>query len=238
MKRVEDLKVKIFADGAERAGMLDMYSKPYISGLTTNPTLMAKAGIKDYEAFAKDILAVITDKHVSLEVFSDDIEEMEWQANKVASWGPNVYAKIPITNTRGESTCGLIRRLAARGVRVNVTAIMTLAQVRDVVLSLEAQVPSCISIFAGRIADTGLDPLPLMSAAISLAAINPRAEIIWASPRELLNVVQADEIGCHIITVTNDILKKLSLLGYEPELYSLETVKMFRSDAVTAGFKL
>ena len=238
MKRLEDLKIKIFADGAERASMLDMYAKPYIKGLTTNPTLMAKAGIKDYEAFARDILEVITDKHVSLEVFSDDIEEMERQAILVSSWGQNVYAKIPITNTKGESTCGLVRRLAGRGVKVNVTAIMTLAQVRDVVLSLEPEVPSCISVFAGRVADTGVDPIPLMSACIAMAATNPLAELIWASPRELLNLVQADAIGCHIITVTNDILKKLPLLGYDLDAYSMDTVKMFRSDAVSAGFKL
>jgi transaldolase len=238
MKRLDDLRVKIFADGAERASMLEMHAKPHIKGLTTNPTLMAKAGVRDYEAFARDILAVITDKHLSLEVFSDEIEEMERQALKVAGWGPNVYVKIPVTNTRGESTCGLVRRLAGRGVKVNVTAIMTLAQVRDVVGSLEPDVPSCVSVFAGRIADTGVDPVPVMVEAIAMAAANPRAEVIWASPRELLNILQADAIGCHIITVTGDILKKLPMLGHDLEAYSLDTVKMFRADAVSAGFEL
>jgi len=236
--KMDDLKIKIFADGADKAGMLDMYSKPYIKGLTTNPTLMAKVGITDYEAFAKDILGTIKDKHVSLEVFSDDLDEMERQALKISSWGKNVYVKLPITNTKGESTAGIVRRLAAKGVKVNVTAIMTLAQVRDVVLSLEQGVPSCISVFAGRIADTGVDPLPIMSASVALASANKDAEIIWASPRELLNIVQADQVGCQIITVTNDILKKLPTLGYNLDAFSLDTVKMFRDDAVKAGFKL
>lgn len=236
--KMDDLKIKIFADGADKAGMLDMYSKPYIKGLTTNPTLMAKVGITDYEAFAKDILGAIKDKHVSLEVFSDDLDEMERQAFKISSWGKNVYVKLPITNTKGESTCGIVRRLAGKGVKVNVTAIMTLAQVRDVVLSLEQGVPSCISVFAGRIADTGVDPLPIMSASVALASANKDAEIIWASPRELLNIVQADQVGCQIITVTNDILKKLPTLGYDLDAFSLDTVKMFRDDAVKAGFKL
>jgi transaldolase len=171
-------------------------------------------------------------------VFSDEIDDMEREALKVSSWAPNVYVKLPISNTRGESTCGLVRRLAGRGVKMNITAIMTLAQVRDVVLSLEPDVPSNISVFAGRIADTGIDPVPIMSAAVALAAVHPNAEVIWASPRELLNIFQADAIGCHIITVTNDILKKLSLLGYDLDAYSLDTVKMFRNDAVAAGFKL
>jgi transaldolase len=233
-----DLKVKIFADGADRAVMLEMNAQPHIKGLTTNPTLMAKAGVRDYEAFARDILQHITEKPLSLEVFSDEIAEMEREALKLSSWAPNVYVKLPISNTKGESTCGLIRRLAGKGVKVNVTAIMTLAQVRDVVLSLEPEVPSNISIFAGRIADTGIDPLPIMSAAVAMAAIQPLAEIIWASPRELLNIIQADSIGCQIITVTNDILKKLPFIGYDLNAYSLDTVKMFRSDAVAAGFKL
>ena len=238
MASLADLKVKIFADGADKAVMLDMYANPHIKGLTTNPTLMAKAGIRDYEAFARDVLQHITDKPLSLEVFSDEIEEMEREALKVSSWGPNVYVKIPISNTRSESTCGLVRRLAGRGVKVNVTAIMTLAQVRDVVLSLEPEVPSNISVFAGRIADTGVDPLPIMAAAAAMAAIHPKAEIIWASPRELLNIVQADAVGCQIITVTHDILKKLSTLGYDLDAYSLDTVRMFRNDAVTAGFRI
>ncbi len=236
--KLEDLKIKIFADGADKAAMLETYAKSYIKGLTTNPTLMAKVGITDYEAFAKDILTTITDKHLSLEVFSDDLDEMERQALKIASWGDNVYVKLPITNTKGTSTCGIVRKLTAQGVKVNVTAIMTLAQVRDVVLSLEKDVPSCISVFAGRIADTGVDPVPLMSAAVALASANAHAEIIWASPRELLNIVQADAVGCQIITVTNDLLKKLPFLGYDLSSYSLDTVKMFREDAVRAGFVL
>jgi transaldolase len=199
---------------------------------------MAKAGIRNYEAFARDILQHVTEKPLSLEIFSDEIEEMEREATKVASWGDNVYVKVPITNTRGESTCGLIRRLACRGVKVNVTAVLTMEQVRDVVLSLDPAVPSCISVFAGRIADTGVDPLPIMSAAVAMASVHPRTEVIWASPRELLNVFQADAISCHIITVTHDILKKLSLVGYDLGAYSLDTVKMFRNDAVAAGFKI
>jgi transaldolase len=233
-----DLRVKIFADGADKAVMLDMYAMPHIKGLTTNPTLMARAGVRDYEAFARDVLEHVTDKPLSLEVFSDEIEEMEREALKVASWGPNVYVKIPISNTRGKSTCGLVRRLAGRGVKVNVTAIMTFAQVRDVVLSLEPEVPSNISVFAGRSADTGTDPVPVMSAAVAIASVHPLAEVIWASPRELLNIIQADAVGCHIITVTHDILKKLPMLGYDLDAYSLDTVKMFRSDAVAAGFRI
>ena len=235
---INQLKVKIFADGADKAGMLDMAQKPFIKGLTTNPTLMAKAGITNYEAFARDILGHITDKHLSLEVFSDDIGEMERQALKIAGWGPNVYVKIPITNTNGESTCALVKRLADQGVKVNVTALMTLAQVRDVVSHLNDGVPACISVFAGRIADTGIDPLPLMQAAVAMASIKPRAELIWASPRELLNIFQADAIGCQIITVTNDILKKLPNVGYNLDSYSLDTVKMFYNDATQAGFRL
>jgi transaldolase len=238
MAQLADLKVKIFADGADKAVMLEMNAQPHIKGLTTNPSLMAKAGIRDYEAFARDVLQHITKKHLSLEVFSDEIDEMEREALKVSSWADNVYVKIPISNTKGESTCGLIRRLSGRGIKVNVTAIMTLAQVRDVVLSLEAGVPSCISVFAGRIADTGIDPVPVMSAAVAMAAVHPKAEIIWASPRESLNILQADAIGCQIITVTPDILKKLPLLGYNLDRYSLDTVKAFRGDAVAAGYKI
>jgi transaldolase len=238
MAQLADLKVKIFADGADKAVMLEMNAQPHIKGLTTNPSLMAKAGIRDYEAFARDVLRHITKKHLSLEVFSDEIEEMESEALKVSSWADNVYVKIPISNTKGESTCGLIRRLSGRGIKVNVTAIMTLAQVRDVVLSLEPGVPSCISVFAGRIADTGIDPVPVMSAAVAMAAVHPKAEIIWASPRESLNILQADAIGCQIITVTHDILKKLPLLGYNLDSYSLDTVKAFRGDAVAAGYKI
>lgn len=236
--KIEDLKVKIFADGADKAGMLEMYAKPYIKGLTTNPTLMKKAGITDYKAFSKDILSAIPDRPISLEVFSDDFAEMERQAMEIASWGKNVYVKIPVTNTKRETCYHLVRKLSREGVKLNVTALMTLAQVRDVVGSLDPKIPSYVSVFAGRIADTGRDPLPLMAAAVELLKINPLAELIWASPRELLNIFHADSIGCHVITVTNDILKKLSLVGYDLDDYSLDTVKMFYNDAVAAGFKL
>ena len=238
MNRVEKLKVQIFADGADKAGMLEMYNKSFIKGLTTNPTLMKKAGIKDYEAFAKDILNDVKDKSISFEVFSDDLDEMEKQALKIATWGENVYVKIPVTNTKGIPTYSLIKKLSDKGVKVNVTAIMTLEQVRDVVLSLNQNVPSYVSVFAGRIADTGVDPVPLMSAAVQITSMNSKAEVIWASPRELLNIFQADEIGCQIITVTNDILKKLELVDYNLGSYSLDTVKMFYNDALAAGFKI
>jgi len=238
MKRVEKLKVQIFADGADKAGMLEMYNKSFIKGLTTNPTLMKKAGIKDYEAFAKDILNDVKDKSISFEVFSDDLDEMEKQALKIATWGENVYVKIPVTNTKGIPTYSLIKKLSDKGVKVNVTAIMTLEQVRDVVLSLNQNVHSYVSVFAGRIADTGVDPVPLMSAAVQITSMNTKAEVIWASPRELLNIFQADEIGCQIITVTNDILKKLELVDYDLSSYSLDTVKMFYNDALAAGFNI
>ena len=238
MNRIEKLKVQIFADGADKAGMLEMYNKPFIKGLTTNPTLMNKAGIKDYEAFAKDILLEVKDKSISFEVFSDDLDEMEKQALKIAKWGENVYVKIPVTNTKGVPTYSLIKKLSDKGVKVNVTAIMTLEQVRDVVLSLNNDVPSYVSVFAGRIADTGVDPLPLMSAAVKITSLKSKAEVIWASPRELLNVFHADSIGCQVITVTNDILKKLKLVGYDLNEYSLDTVKMFYNDSVSAGYKL
>ena len=238
MTTVEKLTVKIFADGADKGGMLEMYAKPFIKGLTTNPTLMRKAGIRDYRAFAKDILAEIRDKPISFEVFSDDFAEMERQAVEIASWGDNVYAKIPVSNTRQEPAYALVKRLADRGVKVNVTAMMTLAQVRDVAAALNPEVASYVSVFAGRIADTGRDPVPLMAAAVELLKVVPAAELIWASPRELLNIFQADAIGCHVITVTNDILKKLSLVGYDLGAYSLDTVKMFHTDAAAAGFTL
>jgi len=238
MKKIEHLKVKIFADGADRAGMLEMHAKPYIKGLTTNPTLMKKVGLTDYRAFCKDILTSIKDKPLSFEVFSDDFAEMERQALEIASWGENVYVKIPVTNTKQETCYALVKKLAAQNVKLNVTAIMTLTQVRDVVAALNPDVPSYVSIFAGRIADTGRDPVPLMSAAVEQLKVAPAAELIWASPRELLNIFQADQIGCQVITVTNDLLKKLSLVGYDLDEYSLDTVKMFYNDAVAAGFKL
>ena len=235
---VASLKVKIFADGADLAGMLEMARKPWVSGLTTNPTLMRKAGITDYRVFANEVLRAIPDKPISFEVFSDDCLEMERQANEIASWGENVYVKIPVTNTGAESCCPLVERLAKAGVKQNVTALMTLQQVREVSEALGDGPNSYVSVFAGRIADTGRDPLPIMTDALSILRDFPRQELIWASPRELLNVFQADAIGCHVITVTNDVLKKLSLVGKDLEQFSLETVQMFHRDAVTAGFEL
>lgn len=232
------MSVKIFADGAEKASMLKLYANPQIQGFTTNPTLMRKAGITDYEAFARDILMAIPDRPISFEVFADDFEEMERQAERIATWGENVYVKIPVTNTRGESSAGLVRRLAARGVKQNVTALMTLEQVRVVTEALSAGPAANISVFAGRVADTGVDPLPLMRTALEIMRPYPQLELIWASPRELLNIVQASEIGCHIITVTSDILNKLPLIGKDLGEYSLDTVKMFRNDALASGFGL
>jgi transaldolase len=232
----DTLKVKLFADGADLVGMIEMASKPYISGLTTNPTLMKKAGITDYEKFAKQVLAEIKSKPVSFEVFSDDLDEMKVQGEKIASWGENVFVKIPVTNTRGESTNSVVRHLTSNGVKVNVTALMTTAQVSEVLTALSPDVESVVSVFAGRIADTGRDPMPIMRESIQILGVNRKAELIWASPRELLNVFQADQVGCHIITATNDILKKLELVGYSLEAYSLDTVKMFFNDAVNAGY--
>jgi transaldolase len=227
-----------YADGADKAGMLEMYAKPYIKGLTTNPTLMNKAGITDYRAFAMDILSVIRDKPISFEVFSDDFKEMKRQALEIASWGDNVYVKIPVTNTKRETCYSLVKELAARKVKLNVTAVMTLAQVKDVVAVLAPDVPSFVSVFAGRIADTGRDPVPLMADGVKILEKAPAAELIWASPRELLNIFQADAIGCQVITVTNDILKKLSLVGFDLSEYSLDTVKMFYKDALAAKYKI
>ena len=238
MKKIEELKVKIFADGADKAGMFEMYEKPFVKGLTTNLTLMKRAGIKDYRVFCKDILASIRDKPISFEVFSDDFSEMERQALEIASWGDNVYVKIPVTNTKQETCYELVKKLAKQKVKLNVTALMTLDQVRNVTVALNPNIPSYVSVFAGRIADTGYDPVPLMTTALEILKSTPAAELIWASPRELLNIFQADEIGCHVITVTNDILKKLYLVGYDLNDYSLDTVKMFYADAVAAGFKL
>jgi transaldolase len=238
MTRLEDLTVKIFADGAEKAGMLEMYAKPYIKGFTTNPTLMHKVGLTDYRAFARDIVEAIPDRPISFEVFSDEFEEMERQAREIATWGDNVYVKIPVTNTRREPAYDLVRRLANEGVKLNITAIMTIDQVRNVVDAVKDGAPSCVSVFAGRIADTGRDPVPIMTECVDILKAAPRAELIWASPRELLNIIQADAIGCHIITVTNDILKKLPLIGKDLGDYSLDTVKMFYDDGRKAGFRL
>lgn len=238
MKKIEELDVKIFADGADKEGILEMYAKTFIKGFTTNPTLMRKAGISDYRAFAKEILQAISDRPISFEVFSDEFQDMERQALEIASWGDNVYVKIPVTNTRGQPCYELVRKLTKSGVKVNVTALMTLDQVRDVVAVLESETPSYVSVFAGRIADTGRDPVPLMAAAVEMLKTRPKAELIWASPRELLNIFQADTLGCHVITVTNDTLKKLVLIGRDLHDYSLETVKMFFEDAKGAGFEL
>jgi len=238
MKALGDLRVKIFADGADKAGMLDMYAKPYINGFTTNPTLMRKAGIDDFESFARDILHSIPDRPISFEVFADDFEEMGRQARWIATWGPNVYVKIPVTNTSGESATGVISALSAEGIKLNVTAMMTVGQVKAVAAALDPQTPACLSVFAGRVADSGRDPVPLMLEALEALAAYPRFELIWASPRELLNIFQADAIGCHIITVTNDILAKLPGVGKDLVDYSLDTVKMFYNDARAAGFEI
>ena len=238
MSSLDQLKIKIFADGADLDGILELYKNEYITGFTTNPTLMNKSGIKDYEGFARRLLEHIPDRPFSFEVFSDEFDEMERQAMKIASWGKNVYVKIPVTNTRRESAANLVKKLAGAGVQLNVTALMTLEQVSEISASLGNNVPSYISVFAGRIADTGWDPMPLMKRAVEIMSPHHKQELIWASPRELLNIFHAEEIGCHIITVTHDILKKLSLVGKDLGDYSLDTVKMFRNDAVNAGFSL
>lgn len=236
MRDVNSLRVKIFGDGADLASILELYRQPWIQGFTTNPTLMRKAGVTDYKAFAAEVVAAVPDRPISFEVFSDDEDGMERQAREIATWGAQVYVKIPVTNTRRESMAPLIQRLSRSGVKLNVTAIMTLGQVRDCVDALRDGAPSCVSVFAGRVADTGRDPVPLMQAALELLQLAPSAELIWASPRELLNVMQADAIGCHIITVTHDILKKLDQVGKDLADFSLETVQMFRGDAVKAGY--
>jgi transaldolase len=238
MPSLKQLKVKIFADGADLAAMAEMAKRPYISGLTTNPTLMRKAGISDYPAFARQVLAAIPDKPISFEVFSDEFDEMKRQALEIASWGKNVFVKIPVTNTRAEPADDLIASLAGAGVKLNVTAVMTAQQVQRVSTALGGHAPCNISVFAGRIADTGRDPLPLLSQCLAIIGRHRNQELIWASPRELLNVFQADKLGCHIITVTGDILKKLDLIDKDLNAYSLETVKMFYDDAKAAGFKL
>lgn len=232
------LSVKIFADGADRASIQKLASDSRIKGFTTNPTLMNKAGIKNYEAFARDILTVITDRPISFEVFSDDFDEMFVQAKKIASWGENVYVKIPITNTQRDSCIPLLNHLAGEGIKVNVTALFTEAQVKAVSDALADAAPSNISVFAGRIADAGIDPLPTMKRALEIMKPRPQQELIWASPREVFNVVQASEIGCHIITVTPDIIAKLPSIGKDLTEFSLDTVMMFRNDALAAGFSI
>jgi transaldolase len=238
MSSLDSLTVRVFADGADLAQIRTLAAHPRISGFTTNPTLMRKAGVSDYRDFAHDVLAITGDRPVSFEVFSDDFAEMREQAKEIASWGTSVNVKIPVTNTRGESACPLIERLTAAGVKVNVTALMTSAQVASVARALTPGVGSCVSVFAGRVADTGRDPIPIMRQSLDILAAVDGAELIWASPREFLNIVQAAEIGCHIITVTNDILAKISLLGKDLDEFSLETVTMFHRDAQAAGFRL
>jgi transaldolase len=239
MPTLNDLKIQIYADGADKAGILALYDKPYIKGLTTNPTLMNKAGIKDYEAFARDILQTVTAKPISLEVFADDFPEMKRQALKIASWGKNVYVKIPITNTRAESAVPLIKELAAAGVQLNITALLTLEQVKAVAAVLNPQVSSVVSVFAGRIADTGVDPMPIMRESRKILAGQPKAELLWASVREVLNILQAEQCGCAIVTVTHDVLAKAAkMLGQDLTALSLDTVKMFANDAAAAGYKL
>ena len=232
------LNVKLFADGADKDGMLEMYSNPLISGFTTNPTLMKVAGVKDYRAFALDILGSIKDKPISFEVFSDDFDEMEIQAKEIGSWAENVNVKIPITNTKSESSVELIDKLSFNNIKINVTAMMTVSQVESVLDPLSKGPGGYVSVFAGRIADAGLDPLPIMQEVVDLLKDYSNIELIWASPRELYNVVQADQIGCDIITATNDILKKLPTLGKDLDQFSLETVQMFFDDAKEAGFSI
>ena len=232
------LSIKVFADGADVGAISALAQDPMIKGFTTNPTLMRKAGVTDYEAFARDVLTAVPNHPVSLEVFSDDFEDMERQAMKLASWGSNVYVKIPVTNTCGEPSDKLVRRLSDAGVRLNVTAILTVAQVRTTVGALGSSPGAIVSVFAGRIADTGRDPVPIMTDCLELVRTNPSAELLWASPREVLNIVQADSIGCDIITVTYDLLQKLSSIGRDLDGLSLDTVNMFHNDAESAGFVL
>jgi transaldolase len=236
--RISALRVKIFSDSADQGDIIELASKPWIQGFTTNPTLLRKAGVRDYESFGRSLVERIPDRPFSFEVLSNDFTEMEQQALRIAAWGQNVYVKIPITDTYGQSAAPLVERLASQGVKVNVTAIMTLQQVEAILPGLKDGPPSCVSIFAGRIADAGVDPLPILRGALARMYDHPQIELIWASPRELFNIVQADAIGCHIITVTPDLLKKLPLLGKDLAKFSLETVKMFVDDARAAGFTL
>jgi transaldolase len=238
MPTLNDLKIKLYADGADIASMLKLYQLPYIQGFTTNPTLMNKAGITDYEAFAKQVLEAIPDRSVSFEVFSDDFDDMARQARRIAEWGEHVYVKIPVTNTKGQSATPLIRELTDAGVKLNVTAVFTLEQTEAIAKALQNGAPAILSIFAGRIADAGIDPVPLMADALKIIQPMPNIELLWASPREVFNVVQANDIGCHIITATPDILGKLKSLGKDLTEFSLDTVKMFFNDATAAGFNL
>jgi|SRR5579871_3917854 len=238
MTSVADLQVKLFADGADKAHIVKALANPLIKGFTTNPTLMRAAGVADYQAFARDVLSVVTRHPISFEVFADDFAEMERQARVIAGWAPNVYVKIPITNTQRRSSIDLVHRLSHGGAKVNVTAILTLEQVRESASALAGGAPSVISVFAGRIADTGIDPVPIMAKAVELLRPTPSIELIWASPRELLNIFQANDVGCHIITATEPLLAKLAVVGKDLGEYSLETVQMFHHDAVKSGFRL
>jgi transaldolase len=238
MKRVDELAIEIFADGADKKSMLEMYKNKFVKGFTTNPSLMRKAGVTDYRAFAKDIVAAIPDRSLSFEVFADDFPGMERQAREITTWGKNVYVKIPISNTKRESSVPLIRKLSSEGIKLNITAMMTLRQVYDVAEALIGGAPAYVSVFAGRIADTGIDPVPLMASAVHILTAAPQSKLLWASPRELLNVFQADAIGCQVITATPDIINKLALVGKDLDGYSLETVKMFHQDATSAGFAI
>jgi transaldolase len=235
---LDRLRIKIFADGADLKSMTALAANPMVKGFTTNPTLMRKANVTDYVAFAHEVLAAIPNHPVSFEVFADEFAEMEEQALEIASWGKNVYVKIPVTNTKSASAVPLVQRLAKRGVQLNVTAVFTLEQVKAVTGALDANTPAVISVFAGRIADTGVDPVPLMAEAKKIARAKPKAELLWASPRELLNIFHAESIGCDIITVTPDVLAKLNLVGKDLDEYSLETVKMFYKDASAAGYSI
>jgi transaldolase len=235
---VEQLRVQIFADGADRARVLELRSYPWVKGFTTNPTLMRAAGVDNYEGFARELLKLVPDLPVSLEVFSDEFEEMERQAVQISSWGDNVWVKVPVTNTRGEPSGELVRRLAARGVQLNVTALMTVRQVEQVSGWLTDAEKSFVSVFAGRIADTGRDPVPIMADALNAIRSSPQIRLIWAGPREVLNVVQADAIGCHVITLTQDLFRRLRSLGRDLDEFSLETVQMFHRDAEAAGYRL
>ena len=238
VRLLSELRVKLFADGADRTQIVAAGANPLIRGFTTNPTLMRAAGVKNYEAFARGVLEVITDRPISFEVFADEFSEMERQARKIANWAENVYVKIPVTNTRRESSLDLVQRLAHSGVQINVTAVLTLDQVRDASAALGGGAPAVVSVFAGRIADTGRDPVPLMAAAVELVSVYPNVELIWASPRELLNIFQANDVGCHIITVTDNVLAKLKTVGKDLHDYSLDTVQMFYTDASRSGYQL
>ena len=238
MSGLQQFSIKLFADGADLTDMIEEYKKGIASGFTTNPTLMKKAGVKNYEEFAKAALKAIPNLPLSFEVFSDDLPGMEREARKIGSWGNNVYIKIPVTNTKGESTASLIKKLSHDGLKLNVTAILTVDQVKTVAKALSPTTPSIVSVFAGRIADTGVDPIPIMKESVKILKSNPKAELLWASTRELLNLIQAESCGCHIITITNDILKKVPLVGKDLNQLSLETVQMFYSDAQSAGYRI